>query len=91
MNTQATETAATLKSILVGEMDLGLEAEKVTLTVPLFEGGLDLDSIVIVELISIVEDRFGIVFEDEDLRTSSFENISILAAVIDKRRQAGTS
>ena len=82
---EADDVATTLKSILVDEMELGLDAGQVTATVPLLEDGLNLDSIVIVELISVVEHRFGFEFQYEDLRTSSFENLQALAQVIEKR------
>jgi acyl carrier protein len=85
---EADDVATTLKSILVDEMELGLDAGQVTATVPLLEDGLNLDSIVIVELISVVEHRFGFEFQDEDLRTSSFENLEALAQVIEKRTVA---
>jgi acyl carrier protein len=79
------EVVSILKSMLVDEMNLGLGAEAIDASTSLFEDGLDLDSIVIVELISQVEQRFGFEFEDDDLRMASFENLTALAKVIQKR------
>jgi acyl carrier protein len=74
-----------LKAILTEDMDLGLDSEKIDPDTPLFDGGLDLDSIVIVELIGAVEEKFGFQFEDADLRTSSFQDLASLAEVVQKR------
>jgi acyl carrier protein len=74
-----------LKSILIDELDLGLDAVALTETTPLLEDGLDLDSIVIVEFVGIIEDRFGFQFDDTDLRTSSFQDLTTLARIVQKR------
>jgi acyl carrier protein len=79
------DVAKILKSILVDEMGLGLDAAQITETTPLLEGGLDLDSVLIVELIGLIEHRFGFRFEDADLRTSSFQTLAILAGIVRKR------
>jgi acyl carrier protein len=76
---------AELKRILAEDMDLNLKAEEIDATAPLLEEGLNLDSIVIVELIAVVEERFGFEFADEDLRTASFASLEALAGVIEKR------
>jgi acyl carrier protein len=81
-----TSTLETLKAILTEDMDLGLSADSLNQGTSLLEGGLDLDSIVLVELIGAIEERFDFQFDDADLRTSSFENLGSLAAVIEKRR-----
>ncbi len=51
----------------------------------LLDGGLDLDSITIVELISRVEARFDFQFVDTDLRTRSFASLRSLAHVVLQR------
>lgn len=76
---------ATLKTILAEEMDLGLAADDIDASVPLLDDGLGLDSIVIVELIASVEERFEFEFEDTDLREANFQSLDALASVIELR------
>jgi len=45
----------------------------------LFEDGLGLDSVAIVEFITILEVRFGVQFSDTDLTSEMFRNISTIA------------
>ena len=60
-------------------------AGEIDADVTLLEGGLDLDSITIVELISRIEARFEFQFVDADLRTRSFESLRTLAQVVQRR------
>jgi acyl carrier protein len=58
----------------------GIDAET-----PLFEGGLELDSIDIVELVALVEQTFAIEFRYEDLDPEHFRTMGTLAAVVARR------
>ncbi len=80
-----TEIVETLKQILADEMDLGLVRDQIDATVPLLEEGLGLDSIVIVELIASVEERFDFEFQDSDLREANFESLEALATIVAQR------
>ncbi|MFM6180523.1 MAG: acyl carrier protein [Dolichospermum sp.] len=71
-----------LKTILDQELDINLKEEKIDETVSLFEGGLGLDSIAMVELISLVEKHFNIQFSDSELNLESFSNLNVLADCI---------
>ena len=75
-----------LKQIIAEDLDVDLKVEEIDEKVPLFEEGLGLDSVVLVELISLIERRFGFEFEDEDLNVETFHNIQSLAAIIEKDR-----
>jgi acyl carrier protein len=48
----------------------------------LFEGGLGVDSIAIVELISLVEQHFDFQFSDAELTPESFSTLNVLANII---------
>jgi acyl carrier protein len=80
--TDHTEIVSALKSILTNDMELGLDASAFDASTPLLEEGLDLDSIVIVELITSAEEKFGFEFEDSDLREANFRNLDALAKAI---------
>jgi len=74
-----------LKTILAEDLSLNLSADQIGDQVALMDGGLNLDSIVIIELIGIVEAKFKFQFQDADLRTATFENLRTLAEVISRR------
>jgi acyl carrier protein len=52
---------------------------------PLVDGGLELDSVALVELIAALEERLEFQFHDTDLRTQSFRTLGSLAAVVAAR------
>ena len=71
-----------IKRIVVEDLDVNLTYEDLDETVPLFEEGLALDSVILVELISFIEKRFGIELGDEALNTETFKNLQSIARVI---------
>lgn len=85
MAESADSIISTLKAILAEDLNLNLDKTRIDEHVPLLEDGLGLDSIVLVELIGVVESKFGFQFQDSDLRTASFKNLRTLAETISKR------
>jgi acyl carrier protein len=71
-----------LKDIISQELDANITREEIGNDTPLFEEGLGLDSVVLVELISLVEKEFGIKFSDDELRPESFSTVKVLADVV---------
>lgn len=71
-----------LRRIVADDLDVNLSYDEVDPTVPLFEEGLALDSVVLVELISFVERRFGIELRDDALNMETFETLETLARVV---------
>ncbi|HSF38416.1 MAG TPA: acyl carrier protein [Thermoanaerobaculia bacterium] len=71
-----------IKRIVVEDLDVNLTYEDLDETVPLFEEGLALDSVILVELISFIEKRFGIELGDEALNMETFKNLQSIARVI---------
>lgn len=71
-----------VKQIVVEDLDLDLTYEELDETIPLFEEGLALDSVILVELISFIEKRFGIELGDDALNTETFRNLRSIAQVI---------
>ena len=76
-----------LRRIVADDLDVNLTYEEVDPTVPLFEEGLALDSVVLVELISFVERRFGIELRDDALNMETFETLETLARVVRRELQ----
>lgn len=75
------QIAASLKQVLT-ELDVRLAAEDIEDTTPLFEEGLGLDSFAIVDLIGLIETRFGFEFSDTDLRPEAFKDVITLARIV---------
>lgn len=71
-----------VKRIVVEDLDVNLTYEELDETVPLFEEGLALDSVVLVELISFIEKRFNIVLHDDVLSMETFQNLQSVARVV---------
>jgi acyl carrier protein len=71
-----------LKRIVVDDLDLNLSYDTLSETIPLFEGGLALDSVVLVELISFIEKRFNIEMRDDLLNMDTFRDLQSIAQVI---------
>ena len=71
-----------LKDIIAEELDVNLKQEEIADQASLFEEGLGLDSMAIIEFISLIEERFSCQFSDAELRPENFKNLSHLANLI---------
>lgn len=71
-----------LKDMIAHTLDLNIAKEDVTPDAALFEEGLGLDSIAIVELITLIEDRFGFEFDEDHLNLEAFHDVQTLAQFI---------
>jgi acyl carrier protein len=71
-----------VKRILIEDLDVNLRYEDLDETVPLFEDGLALDSVLAVELIGHIETRFSIVLPDNALNLDTFHNLQSVARVV---------
>ena len=69
-----------LKNIIADQLDANIKRAEITLDVSLLEDGLGLDSIMLVELISLVEENFSFQFAEDELDLNIFTNIQTLAA-----------
>jgi acyl carrier protein len=53
---------------------------------PLFEKGI-IDSFGVVELVSFLESKFGVVFDSVDLTRDNFLNIKSISRIVEKKRR----
>jgi acyl carrier protein len=74
-----------VKRIILDDLDVNLTYEDLDETAPLFEEGLALDSVILVELISFIEKRFSIELRDDTLNMDTFKNLQSLAKVIQEQ------
>lgn len=71
-----------VKRIILDDLDVNLTYEDLDESASLFEEGLALDSVILVELISFIEKRFNIEMRDDALNMDTFRNLRSLAKVI---------
>lgn len=71
-----------LKDIIVNELDVNLKREDIDENASLFEEGIGLDSVTIMEFISLIEANFSIQFAEEELDFELFKNLNTLASFV---------
>ena len=71
-----------LKQIIAQELDVNLDPQEIDENAPLFEEGIGLDSIAIMDFILLIEARFGFEFADTDLNVGLFRTLATLADLI---------
>lgn len=80
------KTVEQLKHLIADDLGVNVKASDIDSNAPLLEEGLKLDSLAIVELITLSEERFGIQFGEDVLTMESFASLHTLARVIDGMR-----
>ena len=71
-----------LKKIIAERLDVNIKQEEISEDAPLFEEGLGLDSIAIVEFITLIEEQFDFEFEEDELEMERFKDIRTVAGFI---------
>lgn len=74
-----------LKNIIANELDVNLKIEEIDDNASLFEEGIGLDSVTLMEFISLIEADFSVQFLDEELDFEQFKNLTTLAGVINTK------
>ena len=74
-----------LKDIVADELDINLKIKDIDSNASLFEEGLGLDSVTLMEFISLIENNFSVQFLDEELDFEQFKNLTTLAEVINTK------
>ncbi len=77
-----------LKNIVANELDINLKNAEIDESASLFEEGLGLDSVTLMEFISLIETNFSVQFLDEELDFEQFKNLTTLAGVINSKLQS---
>ena len=79
----------TIKGLIAKDLDVNIELEEIGDEVSLLEKGLALDSVVVVELINLLEKRFSFHFDDEDMNPELFESLTTLSEFVADKTSAG--
>lgn len=81
-----THTLSEVTDLVVSILGIEDRADTLTASTGLFGEMPELDSLMVVELATALEDRFDIVVEDEDISGETFETLGSLAAFVDQKR-----
>lgn len=86
-----TRIADRLADLIVRNLNVSVPRESITQDTAILDGGLELDSFALVEIVGLAEAEFGIQFTREDFSVNNFKTIAILAGTVAKRirEQAG--
>lgn len=74
-----------VKILLTDTLNLGERGKNLDRDTHLLGNLPELDSMAVIHLITALEDRFGIVVEDDDIGASTFETLASLTAFIDSK------
>jgi acyl carrier protein len=85
--TTTTTTLTDVRDVLVETLGLHDRADRLDASTELFGALPELDSLAVLELVSALEDRFGIVVEDEEFSGEIFETLGALARFVEGKQQ----
>lgn len=71
-----------VRQLLIDVLNLGLEGAALTADSPLLGAIPELDSMAVVNLVTALEDHFGITIEDDDISADTFETLGALAGFV---------
>ena len=74
-----------LRSILKETLQIGKRADKLGEETVLFGGIPEFDSVAVVSVVTSIEDRFGIVIEDDEINAETFETLGSLRVFVDSK------
>ncbi len=83
--TEISSTQQTLKEIIANELESNIDINDIEVTASLYEDGIGLDSISIVNFIVLIEKKFNISFDDMDVNARTFSSIEKLGDFIDTK------
>ncbi|MGH8654984.1 MAG: acyl carrier protein [Gammaproteobacteria bacterium] len=78
-----------LKHLIIEQLNPNLTPEEIDADASILEGALGLDSIMVVALINLLEERFAFTFAEDELNMESFATLRTLAHFIAGRRMPG--
>lgn len=74
-----------VRTILGESLQLGARAEQLQPQTPLLGNLPELDSLAVVNVITSIEERYGVVIDDDELSADIFENLGSLTAFVEKK------
>lgn len=80
------DTVEVIKKVLVTSLGIEDRADTIDASSGLLGEIPELDSLGVLELVTALEEEFGITVDDEDFTGEVFETVGTLAAFIDEKR-----
>ncbi|MFM8444543.1 MAG: acyl carrier protein [Methylococcus sp.] len=74
----STDITERLRRIIAEQLDVNISYAEIRDDLPLFEGGLGLDSVAVMEFITLIEEGFGFEFDEDELNLKPFANLLTL-------------
>ena len=74
-----------VRTILGESLQLGARAEQLQPQTQLLGNLPELDSLAVVNVITSIEERYGVVIDDDELSADIFENLGSLTAFVEKK------
>ena len=81
-------TVQNLREILGDVLQLGDRADSLTESSALFGSIPEFDSMAVVTVVAALEERFGIIVDDDDITAEVFESVGSLAQFVDDKLAA---
>ena len=82
METLEERTRVKIKSIIADDLDANIEPDNIKDDISLYDDGLGLDSISIINLIVLLEKRFEIDFEESEISADHFSSVNSLVKFV---------
>jgi acyl carrier protein len=73
------------KSVLKDALQLGNRADGFTLSTPLLGSLPEFDSMAVVAVLTLIEERFGIMINDDEINADIFSTVGSLAAFVQEK------
>lgn len=83
------DALSTIKRYIVTEIMHELDENVLDNEAALIEGGI-IDSMSLIELVNLIEEKFGFKITDEELDIENFKTVNALAGFINAKRTIGT-
>jgi len=71
-----------LKKLIVNDLDINADINNISDDMSLLEDGIGLDSMAVMEFISLVEENFDFQFSDDELGMEPFNSLNTLSQFI---------
>ncbi len=81
-------TIDNVRNILKDVLQLGPRADGLQETTSLFGSIPEFDSVAVVSVLTALEDRFGIMIEDDEISAETFETVGNLTRFVDNKLAA---
>jgi acyl carrier protein len=74
-----------VRTVVGGTLQLGTRSQAMNATTPLLGAIPELDSMAVVNVLTALEEHFGIAIEDDEIQAATFETLGTLAAFIEQK------